>query len=123
MEITIIGLIGYGIIAIAFIIFLWILLHKNSDVKLYNPEYATKVERLDGITPYKGSIGCVVNPQKWVIVNWNKKENLLEIITAPQGWLKQKDKVVMGTLNWKIVREKEPEKVTVEKYFGNRRVM
>ena len=35
MEITIIGLIGYGIIAVTFIIFIWILIGKNGDKKLY----------------------------------------------------------------------------------------
>jgi len=123
MEIKIIGLI---VIAIAFIIFLYILLSWESSKerqKKYNPKYAERMERFDGITPNKGRIGCVVSPQKWVIVDWNKEKNFLQIVTAPQGWLKQEDKVVEGSLNWKIVKEKVPEKVTVEKYFGNRRVM
>lgn len=122
----IIGLIGYGIIAIAFIIFLFILFGGESSKekqKKYNPKYAERMERLDGITPNRGTMACVVSPQKWVIIKWNKEKNFLDIVTAPQGWLKQEDKVFQASLNWKIVKEKVPEKVTVEKYFGNRRVM
>ena len=123
MEITIIGLIGYGIIAVTFIIFLWILIGKNGDKKLYNPKYAEKMDRMDGVTPVRGSTSFVVSSKKWVIIKWDKEKNILDIITAPQGWLKPKDKVHMACLNWRIVKEHQPEKVNVEKYFGNRRVM
>ncbi len=106
-------------------IFIWILFggQYGEKEKKYNPKYAKKVVRLNGITPYKGSIRCVVNPQKWVIVNWNKKENYLDIVIPPQGWLKFEEKINIRTLNWKITKEIQPEKVTVEKYFSNTKIM
>ena len=107
-------------------IFLWIVFggkNVRKKEKLYNPMFAKKMDRMDGKTSNKGSMAFVVSPRKWTIINWNKEKGFLEIIVPPQGYLKQKDRVVMATLNWAIVKECPSEKVTVEKYFANRRIM
>lgn len=120
-----IWLIGVVVIIVTYILY-WITFSGKSALKnekKYNPKYAEKMNRFDGITPFKGSIGVVVNPQKWVMVNWDKSKNFLQIVTTPQGRLEQENRVQMRIINWKIINEYQPKKVTVDEYFGNRRIM
>jgi hypothetical protein len=65
-----------------------------------------------------------VSEFQWVIVGWDKDTKELEICTPPEIEYHRKNSPIKRTwLNWRVVGEKIPVKVSVDEYFKRTRVM
>jgi hypothetical protein len=104
---------------------IWAFIDKNKRNKKYWEEHdlkkATPMTH-HGTTQSFGTATFVISPHKWVIIDWDKHKNYLNI-WEPKHTYKTatKYKLAKGTLNWKIT---EVPKVytTIEQHF-KRQVM
>jgi len=107
---------------------LWIIISKSRENKKHrdhhDPEKARKmVHTTGGLTPPFGFKTIRLNENKWVIIEWDKHKNFLNIWEPAHTWeTPYKDKLAHGTLNWKIIREEPRVYTTVERHF-KRQVM
>lgn len=114
-----------GIIYIIIIVMILILIKGNKKkAKEYWLEHDhTKAEviYIKKSTPLKGMKTIVVNPHKWVIIDWNVKENKLEI-WEPKHTYKTPNEYKLGntTMNWKLLVHKK--KINIEDYFSRTRI-
>jgi len=69
-------------------------------------------------TGTKGHFFVRVSPMQWVEIYWDKSEELLIIYRPPGTWKHNKEfPVYLNEMNWKVVKECQPKRVTVEEYF------
>jgi len=75
------------------------------------------------ITPTKGDFFVRVSEWQWINVFWNKEKKELTIRRPPRTWWHHKTHPIwIEEVNWQVVAERQPKRVTVEEYF-KRQVM
>ena len=75
------------------------------------------------ITPNEGDFFVRVSEFQWLNIFWNKKDGYLMIHRPPKIHHHIKENPIYEReVNWRIVREKQPKRVTVDEYM-KRQVM
>ena len=81
------------------------------------------VHKSGGLTPPFGMKAIVVSQHKWVIIEWNKHDNTLNIWEPTHTYKTPEEyKLGHGKINWKIYKEVPKNYTTVEQHF-KRQVM
>ena len=106
----------------------WIIIAKSRENKQWredhDPEKAKPmIHATGGVTPPFGMKTIRVSEHKWVVIEWDKHKNFLNIWEPAHTWeTPAEHKLGHGKLNWKIVREIPKVYTTVERHF-KRQVM
>lgn len=111
------------VIIVAVCLFIWAAYDSRKRSKKWWTEHdhtkATKKKRYR-ITPDSGIRTFVINPHKWVIIEWNKSENILNVWEPKHTYKTPEEyKLGKGSLNWRI---REVAKVDIKEYFKRTRI-
>jgi hypothetical protein len=92
---------------------------KENDLKNAKPMVHTS----GGLTPPFGTEVIYINPHKWVIIDWDRHENYLNIWEPRHTYKTPEEyKLGHGKLNWRVTHEVPKTFTTVEQHF-KRQVM
>lgn len=70
------------------------------------------------ITGVRGDFFVRVSDWQWLQIFWDKEKKELTIQRPPRTWWHHKNHPIwIREVNWQVVREQQPVRTTVEKYF------
>lgn len=116
----IIMIVGFSTIAWVFGMLWWNTNRQNKKAwATVDPDNAKRMDYHGScITGSKGHFFVRVSPMQWVEIWWDKPTKELVIYRPPGTWKHNKEfPVYLNEKNWKIVKECQPKKISVEKYF------